>query len=196
MTRWWAGGIVQGPLGGLTITDSLLIPNVDTTIRNLNPDLWIRILRVMQPDEEGLVTLRKSALVNRACKGHAGLLLDLDSKWQKMRAAAMKAGDAHLKILLRKLTPKGGGNQARNRRTACMKDLKSMWDFMHAFSLEPTLQVTAARVLIIVSDTSTLTNTDAEVIIRGHALNFVECRYILYNSLVTALVRHVFLQTP
>jgi len=34
------------------------------------------------------------------------------------------------------------------------------------------------------------------VIIQGHALTFVECRYMLYNSLVTALVRHAFLHTP
>jgi len=115
----------------------------------------------MQPDEEGLVTLRKSALVNRSWKGHARALLDPASKWQEIRATAMKAGDALLKTLLRKLTPKGGVNQARNRLTACMKELSSMWDFMHAFSSEPTLQETAARV-----------------------------------SLVTALVRHVFLQTP
>ena len=67
---------------------------------------------------------------------------------------------------------------------------------MCAFSSEPTLQGTAARVLIVNSDTSTLTDTDAEVIVRGRALTFVECRYMLYNSLVTALVRHAFLQAP
>ena len=150
----------------------------------------------MQPDEEGLVTLRKSALVNRSWKGHARALLDPASKWQEIRATAMKAGDALLKTLLRKLTPKGGVNQARNRLTACMKELSSMWDFMHAFSSEPTLQETAARVLTVVSDSSNLSNTDADVIIRGHALTFVECQYMLHNSIVTALVRHVFLQTP
>jgi len=49
-------------------------------------------------DVAGLLTLRKSALVNRAWKGHAGVLLDQDSKWQKMRAAAMKAGDNEIKF--------------------------------------------------------------------------------------------------
>ena len=40
---WQAGGVVQGPLGDLTITGSLRMPDVDTTNRSLNPDLWIRI---------------------------------------------------------------------------------------------------------------------------------------------------------
>jgi len=44
MIRCRAGGIVQGPLGDLTITGSLRIPDLDTTNRSLNPDLWIRIL--------------------------------------------------------------------------------------------------------------------------------------------------------
>jgi len=113
MIRWRAGGIVQGPLGDLTITGSLRIPDVDTTNRSLNPDLCIRILELMLTDEKGLLTLRKSALVNRAWKGHAGVLLDQDSKWQKMRAAAMKAGDAQLKTLLRKLTQKEGATRLR-----------------------------------------------------------------------------------
>jgi len=77
-----------------------------------------------------------------------------------------------------------------------MKDLSSTWPLMRAFSSEPTLQETAAKVLIAVLDTPTLTDTDAEVIIQGHALTFVECQYMLYNSLVTALVRHAFLRTP
>jgi len=192
MIRWQAEGVVQRPLGELTITGSLRMPDVDTTNRSLNPDLWIQILQVMLPDDKGLMTLRKSAQVNRAWKGHAGVLLDPGSKWQEMRAAAMEAGDAQLKTLLSKLS----SHQTQNRCIACMKDLSSMWDLIRAFSSEPTLQETAAKVLIVVSETSTLTDTDAEVIIQGHGLTFVECRYMLYNSLVTALVRHAFLQTP
>jgi len=56
-----------------------------------------------------------------------------------------------------------------------MKDLSSTWLLMRAFSSEPTLQETAAKVLIAVVDTPTLTDTDVEVIIQGHALTFVEC---------------------
>jgi len=97
MISWWAGGIVQGLLGDLTMTGSLRIPDVDTIDRSLNSDLWIRILQVMQPDEDGVMTLRRSALVNRSWKGHAGALLDPASKWQKIRAAAMQAGDALMK---------------------------------------------------------------------------------------------------
>jgi len=47
MMRWQAEGVVQGPLGDLTITGSLRMPDVDTTNRSLNPDLWIRIFQVM-----------------------------------------------------------------------------------------------------------------------------------------------------
>jgi len=134
--------------------------------------------------------LRKSAMVNRSWKGHAGALLDPTSEWQARRAAAMKAGKAQLETLLNDLKPTGGAY------TASMKDVCSTFDIMHAFSSEPTLQETAARLLIVISDTPTLTLTDVEVVIRGHALTFVECRFMLYNSLVTALVRHGFLQSP
>jgi len=122
-------------------------------------------------------------MVNRSWKEYAGTLLDPTSEWQARRVAAMKAGKAQLETL-------GGAY------TAYMKDVYSTWDIMHAFSSEPTLQETAARLLIVISDTRTLAFTDVEVVIRGHALTFVECRILLYNSLVTALVRHGFLQTP
>jgi len=150
----------------------------------------------MLPEEMGLMILRKCALVNRAWKENVGVLLDPGSKWQKRKAAAMEVGDAQLKTLLRQLSPEEGANGTHYRRTYCMKDLSSTCLLMRAFSSEPTLQETAAKVLIAVLDTPTLTDTDAEVIIQGHALTFVECRYILYNSLVTALVRHAFLHTP
>ena len=84
----------------------------------------------------------------------------------------MKAGKAQLETLLNDLKPTGGAY------TACMKDVYSTWDIMHAFSSEPTLQKTVAKLLIVVSDTRTLTFTDVEVVIRGHALTFVECRFI------------------
>jgi len=80
----------------------------------------------------------------------------------------MKAGKAQLETLLKQLEPTGGAY------TVCMKDVSSTWDIMHAFRSEPTLQETAARLLIVISDTPTLTNTDVEVVVRGHALTFVE----------------------
>jgi len=196
IVRWQAGGVIQGPLGNLTITGSLQMPDVDTTNRSPNPDLWIHIFQVMLPEKMGLMMLQKSALVNRAWKKNVGVLLDPGSKWQKRRAAAMEVGDAQLKTLLRQHSPEEGANGTHYRRTCSVKDLSSMWLFMRAFSSEPTLEETAAKVLIAVLDTSTLTDTDADVIIQGHALTFVECRYMLYNSLVTALVRHAFLHTP
>jgi len=190
MIRWRAGGIVQGPSGDLTITGSLRKPDADTTDWSLNPDLWIRILRRMQPVEEGLLMLRKSAMVNSSWKGYAGALLDPTSEWQARRLAAMKAGKAQLETLLNDLKPTGGAY------TACMKDVHSTWDIMRASYMTFSLHNTAARLLIVISDTRTLTLTDVEVVTRGHALTFVECRFMLYNSLVTALVRHGFLQTP
>jgi len=129
-------------------------------------------------------------MVNRYWKGLAGALLDPTSEWQARRAAAMKAGKAQLETPVNDLKPTGGAY------TACMKDVCSTCDIMHAFSSEPTLQETAARLLIVISDTPALTFTDVEVVVRGHALTFVECRFMLYNSLVTALVRHGFRQTP
>ena len=129
----------------------------------------------MLPEEMGLMILRKCALVNRAWKENVGVLLDPGSKWQKRKAAAMEVGDAQLKTLLRQLSPEEGANGTHYRRTYCMKDLSSTCLLMRAFSSEPTLQETAAKVLIAVLDTPTLTDTDAEVIIQGHALTLIVC---------------------
>jgi len=46
-----------------------------------------------------------------------------------------------------------------------MEDVHSTWDIVRAFSSEPTLQETAARLLMVISDTRTLTLTDVEVVI-------------------------------
>jgi len=90
-------------------------------------------------------------MVNRSWKGHAGALLDPISEWQAKRAAAMEAEKVQLETLLNDLKPTGGAY------TASMQDVCSTFDIMHAFSSEPTLQETAARLLIVISDTPTLT---------------------------------------
>jgi len=150
----------------------------------------------MLPEEIGLMMLRKCAQVNRVWKENVEMLFDPGRKWQKRRAVVMQVGDAQLKTLLRQLSPEEGANGTHYRSTCCMKDLISTWLLMRVFSSEPTRQETAAKVLISALDMPTLTDTDTEVIVQGHALTFVECRYMLYNSLVTAAVRHAFLHTP
>ena len=66
---------------------------------------------------------------------------------------------SQLATLLNDLKPTGGAY------TACMEDVHSTWDIVRAFSSEPTLQETAARLLMVISDTRTLTLTDVEVVI-------------------------------
>ena len=148
---------------------------MDTMNRSLNPELWIRIFQVMLTEEMGLMMLWKCVLINLAWKENVQVLLDPGSNWQKRRAATMEVGVAQIKTLLRQLSPQEGANGIHYRSTCCMKDLSGMWLLMCAFSSKPTLQETAAKVLIAVLDTPTITDTKAEVIIQGHTLTLVEC---------------------
>jgi len=93
----------------------------------------------------------------------------------------MKVGKTQLETLLNDLTLTGG------TYTACIKDLCTTCDIMHVFNLELTLQETAARLLIVILDTPTLTLTDVEVVIRGHALTLSSAN--LYYTIV--LLRHL-----
>ena len=93
----------------------------------------------------------------------------------------MKVGKTQLETLLNDLTLTGG------TYTACIKDLCTTCDIMHVFNLELTLQETAARLLIVILDTPTLTLTDVEVVIRGHALTLSSAN-LCYT---TVLLRHL-----